>query len=346
MKELKINKNDRLLILAPHPDDECIGCGGLLYLYSSQCDVVVMTDGSRCSNESIEGEMTEIRRNEFIKEMEYLGIKNYRLKNYRDGELIYATDCMEDVDFSEYDYIFLPWVDDNHPDHAATCIYAIEKIKKHNLHSRIYQYEVHVPFHDVDTYLNITNIIGEKEKLIQYHQSQLKYVVYDKKATALAKYRACSDNRIDMYYETYLGVCADEKVGDSSFLAREKALAKKTLIVNTLTKWLEHNLKDKKYIEKLLDKLNIHTVTIYGFSDIGRLLYQELLLSSLEIIDILDNRRIENNYGNHKVIKPYNGDRKVDCVIVTAVYEFEEIKKNLVENGYDTNILNIQELLS
>lgn len=44
---INIKCDDKILIIAPHPDDECIGCGGLLSLYPEKCSVVVMTDGSQ-----------------------------------------------------------------------------------------------------------------------------------------------------------------------------------------------------------------------------------------------------------------------------------------------------------
>ena len=58
---MRIQENDKLLIVAPHPDDESIGCGGLLSLYGKQCDVLLLTDGrlgkskarENCSDEEI-----------------------------------------------------------------------------------------------------------------------------------------------------------------------------------------------------------------------------------------------------------------------------------------------------
>lgn len=45
LQVLSINNNDKILILAPHPDDECIGAGGILALFPELCNVIVLTDG-------------------------------------------------------------------------------------------------------------------------------------------------------------------------------------------------------------------------------------------------------------------------------------------------------------
>ena len=41
----ELNKTDKCLVIAPHPDDECIGCGGIMALYPGQCNIILVTDG-------------------------------------------------------------------------------------------------------------------------------------------------------------------------------------------------------------------------------------------------------------------------------------------------------------
>lgn len=83
---INIKKEDKILIIAPHPDDECIGCGGLLSLYPEKCSVVVMTDGSQ-GNDNVKSEQeADIRKNQFIDEMTQAGIADYVWLGYPDGD--------------------------------------------------------------------------------------------------------------------------------------------------------------------------------------------------------------------------------------------------------------------
>ena len=46
MIPIKIASEDKILIIAPRPDDECIGGGGIIAAYPNQCDVLLLTDGA------------------------------------------------------------------------------------------------------------------------------------------------------------------------------------------------------------------------------------------------------------------------------------------------------------
>ena len=63
-------RGERLLVLAPHPDDEVIGCGGLLALHlrdGRQVRVVIATDGAEAGN-------AEVREQESQRALLVLGI--------------------------------------------------------------------------------------------------------------------------------------------------------------------------------------------------------------------------------------------------------------------------------
>jgi LmbE family N-acetylglucosaminyl deacetylase len=63
------------LILAPHGDDETIGCGGLLAKYPDECVVVVVAEPS------------DVRLKEFKLARDILGYSDYRILNFQDGYL-------------------------------------------------------------------------------------------------------------------------------------------------------------------------------------------------------------------------------------------------------------------
>ena len=49
----ELQKNEKILVVAPHPDDESLGCGGLMSKYGKQCDVLLLTDGRRGKSEGL-----------------------------------------------------------------------------------------------------------------------------------------------------------------------------------------------------------------------------------------------------------------------------------------------------
>ena len=79
MQVLEIKPNDNILIIAPHPDDECIGPGGVLCLYPKQCSVIVLTDGREGQGDVLPDIAKKIRKTEFVEEMRYLGIQDYHM---------------------------------------------------------------------------------------------------------------------------------------------------------------------------------------------------------------------------------------------------------------------------
>ena len=62
--------NDRIAVIAPHPDDECLGAGAVLLLAPERTDIFVLTDGSHGNPEKSIEEEAVIRRMQFEAEME------------------------------------------------------------------------------------------------------------------------------------------------------------------------------------------------------------------------------------------------------------------------------------
>lgn len=347
MTELKVVDSDKILILAPHPDDECIGCGGILSKYANQCKVIVMTDGSEGSFSKSPKELIDIRRREFENEMHLLGIKEYEYLKYPDGDLINSKNCMDSINIDEYNLVLLPWGEDNHPDHMATYEYAVTKLKKEQYKGRVYTYEVHVPFHDVDVYVDVTGVIDEKIRLIQCHKSQINSICYDDKAKALAKYRACTHNHPNRYYECFREVDITENVDNENkqiIKKQEQRIAKLSAQCMIMNRWLSKKIIDENFIEDILMAHGCETISIYGFSGLGQVLYKELMKSNVEIREILDKRKLNNELGDTPVVLPENGSLDVDIVIVTAINEYDDIRAYIKELGYK-RIISLKQIL-
>lgn len=89
-KPLAIKPTDKICILAPHADDETIGCGGLLALYGPQCDVILLTDGAKGGDRSKPDEVRRVREAEFEEVMQFFDVRFYQFMRAEDGNLIEA----------------------------------------------------------------------------------------------------------------------------------------------------------------------------------------------------------------------------------------------------------------
>lgn len=99
------------LILAPHMDDEAMGCGGLMAKHPDECVVVVMTDSG------------ETRAREHAEAMEILGVSESRRLGFPDGqtpqhmtEMVGAIDAI--MAELKPDELYLPYPS-LHQDHIA-----------------------------------------------------------------------------------------------------------------------------------------------------------------------------------------------------------------------------------
>ncbi len=118
----------RVIVLAPHPDDESLGAGGTLALLAARgCEVhvVCVSDGSASPTAQLPpAEVVRRRRNEMQQAVDVLGLGQVTFLNLPDGALRHHVPSLA-VSLTALqrnlgaEALFTPWVGDGHPDHQA-----------------------------------------------------------------------------------------------------------------------------------------------------------------------------------------------------------------------------------
>jgi len=188
----------RVLVLAPHPDDETIGCGGALTLHARANDpvkVVFLTNGAKGDTT---GRMTreayvELRRREAGEACACLGVTDLEFWPYEDRSLAGARGALRQlIDLlDEYrpDLVYAPSPLEFHPDHRAACILLCDAIASSDRDFEVAFYEVGQPVR-VNLLVDITPVLQEKEAAVKSYRSQLGERRYDDFTRGLNRYRS------------------------------------------------------------------------------------------------------------------------------------------------------------
>jgi LmbE family N-acetylglucosaminyl deacetylase len=142
------------LILAPHPDDETLACGGTIALKrSAGSSVTVCVATSGASSESRDSSLDRpalaaARRDEAVRACESLGVprSEVRLWDFHDGQLTTERPALTAavsalVDETRPEEVFVPFYTDSHPDHRSL-FFAWNAISKRWPNIRAYGYPV------------------------------------------------------------------------------------------------------------------------------------------------------------------------------------------------------------
>lgn len=213
-EEIKAN---RVLVLAPHPDDDVFGCGGTCKKIADgggSITVCYFCDGAGGVPEGRDeaGEvrhydqnLINIRKSESKKSAEILGIGKQVFFGYRDGKLAAGSaairalsDLIKEI---KPDIIFVPSFLDNHPDHRVVNEILINVLSQEKFDGEIWAYEIWTPIFP-NRVINITSNIESKKQAMNAQVSQLKSRGYDKAIIGLNQYRA-EINNFSGYGEAY-----------------------------------------------------------------------------------------------------------------------------------------------
>lgn len=166
------------LILAPHPDDEALGCSGTVALLNQKgasTTVVFLTNGERLHGEP-SAAIAEKRKDEAKSASEILGCKEPISLGFPDGEInIYTEGVYEKlfdiIEKTKPDIIFSPSPIDYHQDHIATSKIAIRLLRTLNSFKLAF-YEIYSTLR-FNHLVDITDVLEQKKKAILNYTTSL-----------------------------------------------------------------------------------------------------------------------------------------------------------------------------
>lgn len=189
--------NLRVLVFAPHADDEVLGCGGTLVKLSragSHIFVVIVSDGCRGDPAGYSnGDVVEVRRAEARRAATLLGAEEPIFLDFPDGELV-ADGSLESEFIARIrdlrpDWVFVPSPDDAHRDHVAVATAALRAIERSEHCSRVFAYETWTPV-AANRLFDVSDTFDRKLDALGAYALPLRYVNYRDAVIGLGRYRA------------------------------------------------------------------------------------------------------------------------------------------------------------
>lgn len=178
----KLKEEEKCLVIAPHPDDESIGCGGIMALYPKNFKVICLTHGD------------DERRNEFENAMNYLNVE-HEILNFKDKHISDSYNEFSKIDFKNFNYIFIPYIYDQHNDHKAISLHLNKYLKEKKIHDlKIVFYEVWSTMNMPNYFVDISTVVEKKKEAINCHKSQINDKDYATKILGLNQYRGMLKN--------------------------------------------------------------------------------------------------------------------------------------------------------
>lgn len=221
-RRIGLPDGQRLCVVAPHPDDESIACGGLLALWVAagrQAEVMFLTGGEMGSaalrsiplqdaaRAKLMAALRSTRHAEAVEALDILGAQGIWFDGVDTGlqgdeDRLVAQLC-EAWQLNPPDIILAPYPADRHADHAvAARIVGRAALQVLPGRTPMMGYEVWSPA-PINAVLDISDVADVKWRAIAAHKSQVCETDYVRAAQGLNSYRAVSAGQKTGYAEGF-----------------------------------------------------------------------------------------------------------------------------------------------
>ena len=216
-KLTKKPKGKNILVLAPHMDDEIIGCGGTIVKHVQSGDkvsVVYFTCGDKGNKGFASDEnLSALRKAEMQISNQILGIENAYFLDFKDGtneDWSSKKDELREIYLKiSPDLVYLPPYYDLHLDHRKTNWLFREATEALEV-CDLCVYEVWTPINP-NLIINITQEIEKKAEAIRACKTQVSSVDYEAFLKHLNAYRSCfAMSPLVKYAEGFYTLTAEE----------------------------------------------------------------------------------------------------------------------------------------
>lgn len=163
-------QNQKILVLAPHPDDEIIGPGGtLLQAIEHNCSVKVIIFSNDAHDKKSDPEIDAVAKAAGFAVRE-LGFQILKLP---DDCAAYET-LRQTIEQEQPDHIFLPFMLDDHPDHRQVSKILLDLFSGHTIPAcEIWAYQVYGAL-PLNAAVNIGRVIERKLDILRLYKSRFK----------------------------------------------------------------------------------------------------------------------------------------------------------------------------
>jgi len=188
---------ESMLIVAPHQDDETIGCGGALALQvraGRAAHIVILQDGADVHEElgMARETLVSLRNEESRRAAAVLGLPSPRFLNHANLEAEapkVIEELSETIAAVHADAVFVPFLLDGHPDHRTANYILAQALKTIGWNVRVLGYEVWgltLP----NVLLIIDEVMGQKLEMLACFEFANKAVDYVHTTKGLNMYRS------------------------------------------------------------------------------------------------------------------------------------------------------------